>query len=491
MKYWVLFAGMVVFCLLVAFKNPFSINSLVPNLEPYPDSLYYATPAWNVVHNKSFDMSIPGFEVKLITPPLYSLYLIPFFAVIKDVRVFYVANLLLILATLLLFGWWLKIKFQSFKNGFWLVAMGMFLLVSTFYFYNLPGLLMAESLVIFLVVCLLLAFEIKKNGVKSFLLGLISALLMLVKVSDLPISAVVYSWLVIDCVKRRKWSELLWPTLFVIGVGAYFGLSHFLVGHKNLTSVVSFSIDYFETNFKFYVKALFGEKTTYLWYQEILIFWLTGWLALGGSILVMIKKVWSDIWVVSIAVGVVIFMSFFITPDVRYVVMLLPIIIYMAVKSVSFVSKGQKLLLAIWLCLYLGTNAKLVMLKQQVGLNFRHREVPWNYIAMDYYRGIAEKDPNSCVASFLPPYYFNLYWHKDLCYLPINSNQEFMVNYPILESYKQKLSEGKNIYISDYYVTNNMTGWGKDIDVLKKYFNFSKIGTGCEGICVVYKLSNK
>lgn len=98
----VLFLCLVYF--LLAFKNPFKTNSLVSNLEPYPDTLYYSVPAWNLVNGRGFKMSAYGHEIKKITPPIYSLYLIPFFALFGDIRSYYFANLLLSFVSILVFG---------------------------------------------------------------------------------------------------------------------------------------------------------------------------------------------------------------------------------------------------------------------------------------------------------------------------------------------------------------------------------------------------
>jgi hypothetical protein len=140
----------LLFCVIVylalAFKNPFKINNLISNLEPSPDVFYYSVPAWNLVHGNGFKMKAFEIEISGLSTPLYGFYLSPFFLLFNDVRSYYYANLLLCFISLFLFFKLTEIFLGKEK---WFLNFGLGLvLVTNFYFYNLPTLLMAENILI-------------------------------------------------------------------------------------------------------------------------------------------------------------------------------------------------------------------------------------------------------------------------------------------------------------------------------------------------------
>ncbi|MEI7962138.1 MAG: hypothetical protein WCI04_07420, partial [archaeon] len=101
-KLLIIFTILSVIFVVLAWKFPFKTTSLVSNLEPGPDTFYYSVPAWNFVHGQGFKMEAYGVSKPLGVKPLYGIFLIPFFAIANDVRVYVYANLMLGLISLFL-----------------------------------------------------------------------------------------------------------------------------------------------------------------------------------------------------------------------------------------------------------------------------------------------------------------------------------------------------------------------------------------------------
>ena len=148
------FFGLVVFgifCVffLLAYKNPFLDNSLISNLEPFPDSLYYSLPIWNWIHGKEYGLIYEGSKLISSVKPFYGFYLLPFFWIFNDIRAFYVGNIILAMLTILtnIVIWKKLLERNKYKN----IVIGFLgiLLVTNFYFYTQPTILMPENLIIF------------------------------------------------------------------------------------------------------------------------------------------------------------------------------------------------------------------------------------------------------------------------------------------------------------------------------------------------------
>ena len=137
--------------LALAWRKPFETNTLVANLEPFPDTFYYSVPAWNWLQGRGYKMAYEGMEIARAVPPLYGIYLVPFFKVWGDVRSYYFANILLCLGSIVLFVSLVDKFFEDSKIKASLVFLTGLILVTNFYFYNLPTLLMAENIQIFLI----------------------------------------------------------------------------------------------------------------------------------------------------------------------------------------------------------------------------------------------------------------------------------------------------------------------------------------------------
>ena len=172
--------------ILLAYKDVFSIRTLIPNLEPYPDTLYYASPAWNYVKGNGFKMFFENLTIKSVTPPLYSIFLIPFFYFFSDVRSFYFANIFLMFSSILFFILILKKIYKESFFSFFLIIFLSFFLVTNQFVYSLPSFLMSENLsfLILIIGIYLLISPVTKT--KSILSAIIGTSFVLIKFSNLP-----------------------------------------------------------------------------------------------------------------------------------------------------------------------------------------------------------------------------------------------------------------------------------------------------------------
>src|SRR3989344_3702208 len=140
----VVLLGCTVLFLLLIFKDPFSERTLIPNFEPNPDTLFYIVKPLNFLKGEGFNFSREGRLAYNLTPPLYSIALIPFFAINPDPRMAYFANIFLSLISVGLF--FLIVK--KITNNIWLTCLVLFLYITNYFLYFMPTLVMAENLIL-------------------------------------------------------------------------------------------------------------------------------------------------------------------------------------------------------------------------------------------------------------------------------------------------------------------------------------------------------
>ncbi len=504
--------------ILLAYKAPYSERTLVPNAEPFPDTLYYGIPSWNAAHGNGFVMKAFNYESKIITPPLYSIYLIPFFAVFDDVRSFYFANMILGIGALILFLLTVRKLFDDDFGIFVTFFIG-FLYTTNFYIYYIPSLLMAENITLFvsMLAIFLLVDDINKKN--TIFAGITGTALSLIKLSNLPLSAAFYFLYFLKLIKSKSAKKqiknyltisIIAGILFVV----YIVSTGLLVGHKNLSAGAGFSADFLTENFIKYSSFLFGAPSHFIWYEYKMVNSLLAIPIILGIIAGLSSEKFKSVAYQFLLYGlsVIIFMSAFYFVDSRYILMLYPLLLifigimfYEIKKRISMkVSMAVMILLSIgYLVLpnsgQISGERPIITFKKQIGLNFKHAETPWNYIAVKefniYFDKSAEK---TYLGSFLPPYFVGFYANGNYKYLPISMGQEFYYDkknsaeeyYADVSTYYKKLvKEGNNVYISSYYQNNNRDGWKKDFENLTKDFTLTKVHEGCLGACDIYRMT--
>lgn len=497
----------------MAFKDPFSERSLVPNLEPYPDSLYYSIPAWNWVNGNGFKMAYKGSKINYIVPPLYGLFLSPLFLLTKDFRFFYITNIVLILASVWFFIKTMEIIFDKEKFKNWYVLLGGFLLVTNFYLYNLPTYLMAENLTLFLMIlglyCLVKLSKLTLIGLYGVSIGL-----FLTKFSNIPLS-VIYGLFFLYRLVKTKNNKYYFVLSIIAGLVVLLSLKSMGILKTDIpaTGIKAFSADYFLDNLSFYLKTIVGRDTRYLWFKQSFIPGLVGIGSVMGMVLGLISKKYRKVvlLLLSLVIGLVGFMSFFYYPDSRYVLVIIPVLIIFNIFFVNFIFIQNKILgfisiiALVFYNLFVykanGIDIGLIAFKKQIGINLIHAEVPWNYKAVKHFEETMGEAENAYMATFLPPFYADLVTKGKINFLPITKTQEFsdvgkdlvsqIVGNSVEGKYKEVLNSGGRIFISDYYVANNLEAWRKEYMDLVVNFEVSKISEGCLGACDVYELKLK
>lgn len=515
---------LVTIFIFLSFKKVNTSDTLIPNLEPYPDSLYYSTPAWNFVHGNGFLMKTQDVIIKQQTPPLYGIYLIPFFALFNNIRSFYYANMILLIGVIFLFTLIVDRIFSGNKiyKEILIFFLGFFL-VTNFYFYTIPQLLMAEPITIFLVTLGIYLYVSKVSILYTLLAGQIACLLMMVKLSNIPYSAVLSILFFVKYISETKSKKYLKLFLISTGIGIsyfflYVFLSKLLFAHKNLGGT-DFSLIHFKEGIRIYIQTLLGnEGIRYLWFTERFIPSIIVFITLIGILISLLRKNFRKIafTLLSLIILVVLFMSFFVVQDIRYIIAILPFyLIFMGffIEEISLRTNKNIaiifMLIIISLSLFLKSqNNKnemaIITFKKQVGLNLRHREVPWNYESVAIFNQFFKNtDPKKTyIGTFLPPPFVDIYSNKKYQTLPISSWQEFYWLEPsllkkiiggddVLVRYKKLVSDGNNVYITHYYESNVPSQWPKMVNDLMSNFKVNKVYSGCLGACDIYQLINK
>lgn len=506
---WGVYVSLVLVALVLALKNPYDTQSLIPNLEPYPDSLFYSYPAMHFVETGAWDMKTFSTNPKIVTPPGFSLYLMPFFALRHVVLDFFWAQIIVLIGSMAMF---ILIMRRLFPKNVLIQGCVGFLMATHFYMFTMPSLLMGEliSLLCFLVA--IYGLLVRDTAQNRIVFVLSTLYLGFIKFSNVILIFVLACWDVLP--NPRGWKRIL-PYIFIgLFMLAYLWYSQIFVGHKNLQSGASFSGDYFWKNLGFYVRALMGRPTAYLWYQEKLISPLVALVAslgfLYGLRSITFKRM-SHI-AISSCVAQIIFMSFFVTADARYISMLIPLMCLGVGMSLVAVHKrfGSKWLMAsvgVFLVVYCGVpqfsqsqEAYALTLKKQIGLNYLHPEQPWNYLALqEVHSFLSQKYPADdqtrvYVGTFLPAHYVS-FFADTFTAVPITVDQEFYSSQSILpgqthtiaDMYTYLLTQG-DVYVTQAYSANNPSVWIPAFEQLQKQFVMKLVHSGCYDACNVYQI---
>ena len=503
--FWISVIVCIAIYLSLAYKNPFNENSLIANLEPYPDTILYSFPAWNWVRGNGWNLGVNEKIVDITVPNTYGFLLVPLMWIFKDIRSFYFTNLIFGIGALIFFMLSLKNFFGSKK--WYLIGFLGFLMATNFYFFNQPQLVMTENVNYLLVAIFLYLLSLKFKLKHLIWMALLSGITLIIKQTNLVLGgSFVLSFAVKILNEKRKNVNL--KKIFII-----FLLIGFLAFVFQLPKILSlpktaFNLSYFKTNFGFYFDCLRGGSCRNLWYNQKLVTWdIVLLFVLGiGILLVDKKKRYLLMSLVMPIVLLVLAMSIFRDTEGRHVEILVPIMLTLggfAMDKISLKFKFPILLMILFLALNIfftgyQTNIneiKIISLKKQVGLNFRHREDPWNYLCLKMVDNFMKDKNNAYFGSFLPIYFFDAYGVK-INYLPLSSGQDFMVrgltkyfNPTITENYKSIL--GKDIYLSDYYASNGRESWRYQWDQVVGLGKLEKVYQSPLDNCNIYKLSKK
>src|SRR3989344_3921655 len=532
-------SSVVVFLVLLA-RNPYSQRTLIPNLEPYPDSMHYVVPARSMVSGGLFKIIREERVINPSVPPLYSAFLAPFYLVNNDPRTYYFANVTLALLSIYLLFLILKLAIKDK----WIIGVSLFLFTTNFYMYWYPQWAMAENLIlpIFLFAVLLLIKPVSNTNI--IFASIIPFLSYSTKYAYLPLAGTFVALYVLKVIWEKKTDRVRLGILFIllssilflpiliyqsymqeinpliryfnILVGTFsFGNANLVIGSdKFVGSGGWFSELFFQKNFPIYVRGLLGEKARFLWDYTPLLPNSLIFPAWTGMFMGLFKKgvrYFSFSLMLLLALPLI-FISTFSTQDMRYVYHSVPTLI-LGISLFLFCVKdflSKKKLYAVFVLgifiiggLYIFKNFQ--RLRYQTALNLKYAETPWYYISVlklnDYFtkdKFLGDKIPY--VISPMPPYYIDFYSNGNYRLLPLDKDQEFRQSKEAAWGYedysdfhgiyKKYLLEGYPVYVSTYGLGNEFY-LHEAFDELSKDFKLTEVQNECYTQCKIYKLEFK
>jgi hypothetical protein len=524
---------------LLLWRNPFSARTLIPNLEPYPDTFHYIIPVANFLDGKGFTLArssvIDDGSFNPSVPQLYSLALLPSLAIKNDPRMFYFTNIILFALSVGL----LASILRKLEVHFWWQVGTLFIFVTSYHLYWMPSLAMAENL---LVPVFLLAFRVfleKSSQKMSLLMAMAIVGLYASKYASLPAS-LAFTFLYLHKLWREKawsndWQNNHLLTFIVSGlvVGGLFSWLDFVVTGKTLVtsffnstlqslatpsslsapSAVAvkkgaswFSLSFIPKNLPLYARGLIGFPQTFLWdSQPFWPSWLAwfGWLGIAYAALRKNAAQWAIPLIIVIA-SQWIFMSTFYVVDIRYIIIVFPSIFIGLAWLGSHLRKKRALFSFILLALILVTYSatSIIRLKKQVSLNLKYSEQPWYYLSvLEMNAYFSEHNIESpVVISAMNPYFIDFYRDREMSILPLSATQDFMgaatqVWGPgeysdLLSLYATQLQSGKEVYLEQYGL-GNVGSLHAAYAQVHETFELELVRPGCYNLCNLYRVREK
>ena len=341
-RHWPLFlASFALFFLL--FRNPYSTRTLIPNFEPFPDSFHYVTVArcfiaegtWNLCRS-GLQTGLPGSDPSV--PQGYSLALLPGFLLSFDPRTFYFTNVFLsYLSVVLLYAILKKITKEPFIH-----ALVLGITVTSYHFFWLPTLAMAENLLVplFLLSCYLMLQKTTKKVLLAT--GTVAVAFYFTKFAYVPLVvtlvAVQFFKMALPNLRQKKYKQTLiatiilgLPILLLLPFSYNFAKSiAFLLriitpktqapGSSTVTNSY-FGMSVFADHFSEYVQILLGHPARFLWDVRPWFSKLIGWLGFLGILSALIKPKHRTfaLYLGISTLAQTIFMSTFYAFDSRYI----------------------------------------------------------------------------------------------------------------------------------------------------------------------------
>ncbi len=536
---------LLLFLLLLA-RNPFSDRTLIPNFEPYPDSLHYIVPARSLLQGKGPYITREGRNIIPSVPILYSLTLLPFFAVNNDARMAYFANVAMSVASLGLF--YLILQKLSIRRSIQFLVL--FLFVSNYYIYWYPTLAMAENLTTLLFfggVALLIG---RVTPVRASAAALIAIAFYATKYANIPITVafgMLYGIKILFPIKtfsKRRFSLL---SFIAAGIGSFvvFAVWELYFYGKNVFAALNtafgflqfkptspagpssaavqssagngfFSLSYVPSNLVFYFQMLLGQSTKMLWSYIPLLSRFIAIPGLAALIASLASKQyrWIAVSLLVLLFANVAFLSTFYAPDARYFLYAVPSLLLgfaLLLQTISTIvsrrKKGILFLLLIGFLIAAAGISSAKRVKSQISLNLRYAETPWYYLSVKELNtavdDVLSKEKNEAeviVVSSLPPYLVDFYSTGKYRLLPLHSQQEFRGNkkeafgdfdYSDMHKlYATQIHEGKIVLVEKY-------GLGNEVMLQQAFANLSNdfdlqlVRQGCHELCNVYRLQIK
>lgn len=466
---------------LLLFKNPFSERNLIPNLEPFPDTIHYLNPPLSFLKGKGFVIEREGRTIKPAVPFLYSASLIPGYFIYRDVRFFYFTNIILAFLSLVFFYKFLwKVLLNTYITLFIL-----FLYITNYFIFWYPNIPMAENLVLtlYLVGLYLLFSELTlKKAFASALIGISFYATKYASVSLTLTYLFLYSSKVFlslipgrgninlysfkqDLKKFLKKRNILSiPLAFIVGTTSsllfFFFVDSFVRGNNIFSQLLEhasplvasqtspagtsqsagwFALGYFKGHLLTYLNALVGNPMKFLWDNTPLTPKYIGLQAIAGiliSLFIKQKLFLSSALLFFILVPIIAISPFY-TTDARYIYHVIPTLLtgfglfLLFIYNLLVRLKLKKVFYILLISMFVFYSvANFQRLKYQIALNLKHAETPWYYMSVKNFNNYFQALPfetldKPILITALQPFYIDFFSNSNYKLLPLSKGQEF------------------------------------------------------------------
>ncbi|OGE30685.1 hypothetical protein A3C59_03145 [Candidatus Daviesbacteria bacterium RIFCSPHIGHO2_02_FULL_36_13] len=518
---------------LLLFKNPFSSNNIISNLEPSPDSIHYLNPVKSFTEGKGLNISYQDRIIPAHVPPLYSLIITPFYLLTSDIRSFYFTNIILALISAILF---FKIVTGIFKSRTISILLYLSFCANLIVFLY-PSFAMAENLLMtlyLLSIWLLIRPPTQKTVIAlSFLAVAFFATKYVAWILSLSLIFIT-SFIVI---KKAKHLTLILFSSLICFFLTYVSIEYLTKGlniFERITGSIPdvfrvfqsffqtvpsnlprefFSKNYFENNFIRFLGGITGGPAVVAGAHFVILPITVGMVSIFAIFLNLLSpknRILSFYFFISI-LATIYYISTFFVADSRYLLEFIPgflIIFGLFLERVcNFLYKIKRevyayiLLIFCWISIFFNTTPAVV---NQIKINFFGTGKSGNYEAIETMNKFTNKLEGSnkpIIISVLSPYQIDFFSNKKYDLLPISKQQYFipssqnvwgidLQNYSLSDIYKGFLEKGRRVYVSNY-LTGEKYWYKFDLLKIKENFNLISVFDGCSNQCSVYELKLK
>lgn len=507
------------------------------NLEPYPDGLMYTIPPLEFLESGQWQLQYNGMSLKPNVPPLYSWLMLPIMATWRSPEAFILLNFLLVIGTTWFLYLALKPHSESNDKPSWQLAIILMFYSANVVVWWLAGLPMAENLGLFLIsatIYLATNEGTNQNKKNPLFLSIVAIAFILTKYIYYPIGLVIAAGSLFYSLINKRNKEfvasmailifgLILATLVQINQGSG-PLAEYLPFSQDLSTNINqlestdqsftfFSSQYIKDNLKFYFKSLIGFSYPLLWIREslvpifLIIFVLRGIFKLKHDYLPHFLLL-ILLWLSQFAM----LLNFYVA-DQRYAILNIVFATFFAGYYFLTLKKDPNSelnseLKIDFMKIALGAVLIGMVFFQRYNLfptikaNIFHRSDAWQHQAVLEFEKQNQLDQDSYLITALPPFLITAYSQPDYKILPLSKHQEFLAkgqnvwnpeitdSQNLLQTYQKWLDEGRNLYISNAYITHQKQVVN-DFEEFKKHFNFETISEGCNQTCNVYKLGKQ
>ena len=538
---WPLFFASAVLAILL-FRNPYNTRTLIPNFEPFPDSFHYVTVSrcflergeWKLCRD-GIQQELPGTQASV--PQAYSLALIPVFLLNFDPRSFYFTNVLL--AYLSLF--FLSGILRAISRNQFLQALVLLITVTSYHFYWLPTLAMAENLLVPLYLGSMLLLLARKSSAQVLGLGAIAAAVYFTKYAYAPLAvSILFVGFIRVVAAARAQAASASELVKRVTADAFFLLVPVVVSvpfSQNISSSIEFlktlvtaplatpettssgtaayfSFSTLSNYLPKYLELLLGKPARFLWDLRPFFPPVVGVLGIAGWIVGLVSsrtRLLATFLLLS-TMSQILFMSTFYAFDSRYIYSAFFAILIGLALFVEYVLKhlpkkvltekyrywsiASVLVLAGLLILV----PRFTQLRTQAAINLKYAETPWWYLSIVEYNTFFanRREERPQLITLTSPFFIDYFSNNTYTVLPFDEQQDFynqktsVWGLPetgsLVEITTEKITAGEAIYLADYGIQAN-DHFRNRFALYQETFSLEQVHSGCHSLCTIYKVT--